>query len=123
MPAPDGGTRDARSRSAIVSPLSVGTATTRTPAEFEATLQRYLFERSEEARAVRVGEKETSEQAAVVARYADLFSREQLGLLRDCEGEAAGSERERLYRLRKTCEEGLVVAELAERDDELENAM
>ena len=37
---------------------------------FEATLARYLFERSEEARAVRVGVKETSEQAAIVARYA-----------------------------------------------------
>src|SRR3954471_10215102 len=101
----------------------MGTATTRSPAEFEATLQRYIFERSEEARAVRVGEKETSEQAAVVARYADLFSRDQLDQLRDCEEQAAGSERERLYRLRKTCEEGLVVQELAERDDELENAM
>ena len=41
-------------------------------------LRRYVFERSEEARAVRVGEKETSEQAQIVARYADLFSREQL---------------------------------------------
>ena len=39
-------------------------------AEFESRLQRYLFERTEEARAVRVGEKEVSEQAAIVARYA-----------------------------------------------------
>ena len=30
---------------------------------FEERLARFLFERSEEARAVRVGEKETSEQA------------------------------------------------------------
>src|SRR5918996_1198613 len=45
--------------------------------EFEQRLARFLFERSEEARAVRVGEKETSEQAAIVARYADLFTREQ----------------------------------------------
>ena len=36
---------------------------------------------------------------------------------------AAGDERERLYRLRKTCEGGLVSAELAEREDELENAI
>ena len=52
----------------------------RSPAEFEEQLQKYLFERSEEGRAVRVGEKETSEQAAIVERYADLFSREQLDL-------------------------------------------
>ena len=32
-----------------------------------------------------------------------------------------GDERERLYRLRKTCECGLISAELAEREDELEN--
>src|SRR2546421_3105723 len=95
----------------------------RTSEEFESRLARYLYERSEEARAVRVGEKETSEQAAVVARYADLFSREQLEALQVCEAAADGTERERFYRLRKTCEDGLVVAELAERDDELENAM
>jgi hypothetical protein len=92
--------------------------------EFEDQLQRYLFERSEEGRAVRVGEKETSEQAAIVARYAELFTREQLSALR--EEEAATSEgepRERLYRLRKTCEGGIVSAELAERDDELQNAI
>ena len=47
--------------------------------------QRYLFERSEEGRAVRVGEKETSEQAEIVRRYADLFSREQLEALREAE--------------------------------------
>ena len=51
------------------------------PAEFEARLANYLFERSEEVRAVRVGEKETSEQAAIVERYADLFSRAQLDAL------------------------------------------
>ena len=54
----------------------------RTPAQFEERLQRYLFERSEEARAVRVGEKETSEQAAIVERYADLFTRDQIEVLR-----------------------------------------
>src|SRR3989440_6457021 len=95
----------------------------RTSEEFESRLARYLYERSEEGRAVRVGEKETSEQAAIVARYADLFSREQLHALREQEGQAEDDGRERLYRLRKTCESGLVAAELAERDDELENAI
>jgi hypothetical protein len=95
----------------------------RSPTEYESQLQRYLFERSEEGRAVRVGEKEISEQAAIVARYADLFSRGQLDALRSAEEDAEGDERERLYRLRKACEAGLLVAELAERDDALENAI
>src|SRR5437868_6946729 len=95
----------------------------RSPTEYESQLQRYLFERSEEGRAVRVGEKEVSEQAAIVARYADLFSREQLDALRSAEEDAEGDERERLYRLHKACEAGLLVAELAERDDALENAI
>jgi hypothetical protein len=95
----------------------------RSSAEFEEQLQRYLFERSEESRAVRVGEKEVSEQAAIVARYADLFTREQLQALRDEEDAADEASRERFYRLRKTCESGIVAAELAERDDELENAI
>jgi hypothetical protein len=98
-------------------------AAVRKSAEFEAELQQYLFDRSEEGRAVRVGEKEVSEQAAIVARYAGLFSREQLDALRSEEGSAEGDERERLYRLRKTCEAGLVAAELAEREDALENAL
>ena len=98
--------------------------TARSSAEFEEQLRRYLFERAEEGRAVRVGEKEVSEQAAIVARYADLFTREQLEALRHEEERAPeGDERERLYRLRKTCEGGIVTAELAERDDELENAI
>jgi hypothetical protein len=99
----------------------VSVTTVRSPAEYEERLQRYLYERSEEGRAVRVGEKETSEQAAIVARYADLFSREQLEVLRECEQAAEDDERERLFRLVKTCEAGLVTAELAEEDDELEN--
>jgi hypothetical protein len=71
-----------------------------------------------------VGEKDVSEQAAIVARYADLFTREQLEALREAETASAdGDERERLYRLRKTCESGLVVADLAERDDALETAI
>jgi hypothetical protein len=95
------------------------------PAEFELRLRGYAFERSEEARAVRVGEKERSEQAAIVERYADLFAKPQLDALRAAEesAEASSSERERLYRLRKTCEGGIVVAELAERDDALENEL
>jgi hypothetical protein len=101
----------------------MSTTAVRSPAEFEEQLQRYLYERSEEGRAVRVGEKEVSEQAAIVARYADLFSREQLETLRREEQEADGEQREWLYRLRKTCESGLVAAELAEKDDELENAV
>jgi len=72
---------------------------------------------------VRVGEKEVSEQAAIVARYADLFTRDQLEALRDAEQAAAGEERERLYRLRKTCEAGLIEAQLAAREDELANAL
>jgi hypothetical protein len=99
----------------------MSTTAVRSPAEFEEQLQRYLYERSEEGRAVRVGEKEVSEQAAIVARYADLFSRDQLRTLRDEEARADGDQREWLYRLRKTCEGGLLAAELAERDDELEN--
>ena len=97
--------------------------TVRNPTEFEDRLAQYLFERSEEGRAVRVGEKETSEQAEIVRRYADLFSREQLELLGDAERQAAGDERELLYRLRKTCESGLVSAALVERQDELENRL
>jgi hypothetical protein len=101
----------------------MSTTAVRSAAEFEEQLQRYLFERSEEGRAVRVGEKEVSEQAAIVARYADLFSREQLQTLREEEQASDGDHQEWLYRLRKTCESGLVAAELAERDDELENAI
>ena len=101
----------------------MSTTAVRSPAEFEEQLQRYLFERSEEGRSVRVGEKEVSEQAAIVARYADLFSRDQLRTLREEEQAAESDQREWLYRLRKTCESGLVAAELAERDDELENAV
>jgi len=93
-----------------------------TPLDYEERLSKYLFERSEEGRAVRVGEKETSEQAEIVARYADLFGREQLESLWAAERDADGDEREQLYRLRKVCESGIVSAELVEREDELENA-
>src|SRR5438132_12063554 len=95
----------------------------RTPADYESRLQQYYFERAEEGRAVRVGEKEVSEQAAIVARYRDLFSRAQIDALHAAEDAAGGDERERLYRLRKTCEAGVISAELAEREDALENAI
>src|SRR5687767_4013185 len=99
----------------------MSTTAVRSPAEFEDHLQRYLFERSEEGRAVRVGEKEISEQAAIVERYHDLFSTSQLEVLREAEAGAGDDERELLYRLRKTCEAGIVSSELAAREDELEN--
>ena len=101
----------------------MSTAAARTPVEYEERLARYLFERSEEARAVRVGEKVTSEQAAIVERFRDLFRHEQLEALRQAEESAPVGERERLYRLRKTCDSGIVAAELAGREDELENAI
>ena len=47
----------------------MSTTTVRDASEYESRLQQYYFERAEEARAVRVGEKEVSEQAAIVARY------------------------------------------------------
>ena len=100
---------------------AVSVAAVRTPADYERTLERYGYERAEEARAVRVGLKETSEQAAIVERYRDLFTREQLEALREAEESARGDDRERLYRLRLTCEGGLADAELAQREDELEN--
>jgi hypothetical protein len=99
------------------------TAVIRNGAEYEARLQQYYFERAEEARAVRVGEKDVSEQAAIVGRYRDLFTRLQVDALRDAEAEAPEDERERFYRLRKTCEAGVISAETAEHEDALENAM
>jgi len=92
-------------------------------ADYESRLRNFLYERGEEGRAVRVGEKEISEKAAIVARYADLFTRPQLESLRRDEEAADGGERERLYRLRKACEWGVVSAELVEREDALENAI
>lgn len=95
-----------------------------TPDAFEERLARYLYERAEEGRAVRVGEKETSEQAAIVARYADLFTREQHRALREAEASAApGDARERLFRLHEACAGGLIAAALAGRADALENAI
>jgi hypothetical protein len=101
----------------------VSVTTVRSPAEYEERLRTYLFERAEEVRAVRVGEKEVSERAEIVARYVDLFSREQLDALREAEDGADADERERIYRLRKACEAGVADQELSERKDELENAI
>jgi hypothetical protein len=101
----------------------VATAAVRAPSEFESVLRRYVRERLEEGRSVRVGEKEVSEQAAIVARYGDLFSYEQLDSLRAALAGASGDEHERLYRLAKTCESGLVSAVLVEHEDALENAL
>jgi DNA-binding response OmpR family regulator len=99
-------------------------ATVRTPGQYEDAYGTYYAEAAEELRAVRVGEKETSEQAAIVERHADLFTQEQLDALRAAEADASDTdERERLYRLRRTCESGIVDAELAAREDELENAL
>jgi hypothetical protein len=101
----------------------MSTTAVRTPAEYESRLRDYYYERAEEGRAVRVGEKEVSEQAAIVARYNDLFSRAQLESLHEAENGAEGDDRERLYRLRKTCEGGIISAELADKMDALENAL
>jgi hypothetical protein len=101
----------------------VATTAVRAPSEFESLLRRYVRERLEEGRAVRVGEKEVSEQAAIVARYSHLFSYPQLDSLREALAEASGDERERLYRLAKTCESGLVSAVIVEHEDALENAV
>ncbi|HET8751392.1 MAG TPA: hypothetical protein VFM43_02560 [Gaiellaceae bacterium] len=92
--------------------------------EYEDAYRAYYAEAAEEFRAVRVGEKETSEQAAIVARHAELFTPEQLEALRSAEDRAGDpDERERLYRLRRTCEAGIVDAKLAAREDELANAL
>ncbi len=102
----------------------MSTTTVRSPEEYEDAYEAYHSEAAEEVRAVRVGEKETSEQAAIVARHADLFTLGQLEALRGAEAAAADvDERERLYRLRRSCEAGIVEAELAAREDELENAL
>ncbi len=101
----------------------MSTTAVRNAADYESRLQLYYFERAEEARAVRVGEKEVSEQAAIVASYRDLFTRPQIEALREAEASADAEERERLYRLRKTCEAGVISAEIAEQEDALENAI
>ena len=102
----------------------MSTTSVRLPQEYEDAYGAYYAEAAEEYRAVRVGEKETSERAAIVARHADLFTRGQLELLRAAEADATDDDPgERLYRLRRCCEAGIVDAELAEGEDELENAL
>ena len=102
----------------------MSTTAVRSAQEYEDAYAGYYAEAAEEVRAVRVGEKETSEQAAIVARHADLFTQEQLDALRSAETDASDTDaRERLFRLRRTCEAGIVDAELAAREDELENAV
>ena len=99
-------------------------STVRAPGDFESTLRTYSAERAEEARAVRVGEKEKSEAAAIVARYADLFSRAQLDSLRQSEeAERGAGQRERFHRLRKSCEGGLLARELIHMQDEVQNEL
>ena len=94
----------------------------RTVDDYEARLRSYYLEAGEEGRAVRVGEKETSEQAAIVRRYADLFTRSQLDALAQPPADADATTLERVHRLRRSCESGLVVAELASVQDDLVNA-
>jgi hypothetical protein len=93
------------------------------PDVFEERLRSYLVESSEEARAVRVGEKETSEHAAIVARYADLFTRDQHAALAERAAGAAEAERERLVRLREAAAGGVLTLELSEEYDALQNRM
>jgi hypothetical protein len=102
----------------------MSTTAVRSPQEYEDAYEAYHAEASEEARAVRVGEKETSEQAAIVARHGALFTEEQLEGLREAEaGASDADERERLYRLGRSCQDGIVRAQLAVREDELANAL
>jgi hypothetical protein len=89
-----------------------------TPDRFEERLRDYMVEGSEESRAVRVGEKETSEFAAIVERYADLFTREQYDEL----AAQAKDGDERVLRLREACGSGVISLELAGAYDELQNA-
>jgi hypothetical protein len=90
---------------------------------YEARLRDLDYEQSEEGRALQVGEKEVSEMAAILERYADLFSREQVEALRAEEDAAQTPDaHERLYRLRKTCEAGVVSASFVAERDELASA-
>ena len=99
----------------------MSTTAVRTPQEYESRLRAFYRAEGEEVRAVRAGEKEVSEMAAIVGRYADLFTRPQLEALREAEDSSEGREREQLYRLRMTCERGLVEAVIVEDEDAFEN--
>ena len=69
-----------------------------------------------------MGEKETSEQAAIVARYADLFTREQHDALRK-PGEARRGATSGSSASARRALGGIIVGELAEASDKLENAI
>jgi hypothetical protein len=89
---------------------------------FEERLREFDNVLTEEARALWVGQKEVAEFAAISERYADLFTREQLEALLAEEGNAQTDDRrEQLYRLRKTCESGLINARFAAESDSLAN--
>ena len=91
--------------------------------EYEARFAAYAYARAEESRAVRAGEKDVSELAAIVERYRDLFTRPQLDALQAAkDGAATADERERHHRLARACLSGIVTAELAELQDEVRNA-
>jgi len=93
------------------------------PSDFESRLRDYYYESAEETRAVRTGQKDVAEQAAIIARYTSLFTEPQLEALREAEEALPeGLERERIYRLRKACEESLADSKLAPLQDALENA-
>jgi hypothetical protein len=103
--------------------VSSSAPTVRDGDAYEARLRELDYEQCEEARALQSGEKDVSEMAEIYERYADLFSREQLEALRQEEEIASTPDPcERLYRLRKTCEAGLVSALFAAEGDELANA-
>jgi hypothetical protein len=99
------------------------TVTVQSPSDFESALRSYYYESGEETRAVRVGTKEVSEQAAIAARYTHLFTDEQLDALRHAEdAEPEGIGQERLHRLRKACESSVVFSKLVVLTDALQNA-
>ena len=93
----------------------------RTVDQYESELRSYYFELGEEARVVRIGEKEVSEQAAVTARYSSLFTQDQFEALRQSEARADDSARERIHRLRMSCQSALVFGALAPLQDDLVN--
>ena len=78
----------ASGRARVTIRATVSVAAVRSPAEFEARLQRYLFERSEEGRAVRVGEKEAPSRRRSSPATPISSAREQLDALREAEEEA-----------------------------------
>jgi hypothetical protein len=90
---------------------------------YEGRLRDLDYEMTEEGRALQVGEKQVSEQAAILERYQDLFTLDQLEALRAEEAAAAAPDAvERLYRLRKTCENGIVGIQEAPELDAFTNA-